>query len=123
MNENELSDIATSNAIQDAKDRVLKKTVNKQVREFELVDSDRVPLVEAANTFVNHMIHKQVMPAIRSTELNVVELPMSEQETRTYDSALRFLQRQFEQGYSISDPQETRVETEHETEFDYRENC
>lgn len=72
MNENELSDIATSNVIQDSKERVLKKTVNKQVREFELVDSDRVPLVEAANTFVGHMIQKQVMPAIRSTESHVV---------------------------------------------------
>lgn len=98
-------------------ERVTKKTVAKRVREFEVVESDRIPLVEAANVFVGHVITKQVMPVLASGAI-AVELPMSDQETRTYDSALRFLQRQFEQGYSMAEPLEKRIETEQTAEFE-----
>ena len=42
---------------------------------------------------------------------------MSDQETRTYNSALHFLQRQFEQGYSTTEPVEKLIETEQTEEF------
>ena len=47
-------------------ERVTKKTVSKRVREFEVVESDRIPLVEAANVFVGHIVTKQVMPVLAS---------------------------------------------------------
>ena len=84
-------------------ERIPKKTVAKQVREYEVVESDRIPLVEAANAFVAHIVTKQVLPVLASGPI-AVELPMSDQESKTYDSALRFLQRQFEQGYSLAEP-------------------
>ena len=92
-------------------ERVTKKTVAKRVREFEVVESDRIPLVEAANAFVGHIITKQVMPALASGAI-ATEIPMSDQETRTYNSALHFLQRQFEQGYSTTEPIEKLIESE-----------
>ena len=97
-------------------ERVTKKTVDKRVREFEVVESDRIPLVEAANAFVGHIITKQVMPVLASGAI-AVEIPMSDQETRTFNAALQFLQRQFEQGYSTTEPVEKLIETEQTDEF------
>ncbi|MCF7960774.1 MAG: hypothetical protein K9M08_08520 [Pirellula sp.] len=97
-------------------ERVTKKTVAKRVREFEVVVSDRVSLVEAANVFVGHIVTKQVMPVLASGPI-ATEIPMSDQETKTYNSALQFLQRQFEQGYSTTEPVEKLIETEQTEEF------
>ena len=97
-------------------DRVTKKTVAKRVREYEVVVSDRVPLVGAANTFVGHIMTKQVMPVLASGPI-ATEIPMSDQETKTFHSALQFLQRQFEQGYSTTEPVEKLIETEQTEEF------
>ena len=97
-------------------ERVTKKTVDKRVREFEVVESDRIPLVEAANVFVGHIVTKQVMPVLASGAI-AVEIPMSDQETRTFNAALHFLQRQFEQGYSTTEPVEKLIETEQTEEF------
>ena len=97
-------------------DRVTKKTVAKRGREYEIVVSDRVPLVEAANTFVGHIMTKQVMPVIASG-LIATEIPMSDQETKTFNAALHFLQRQFEQGYSTTEPVEKLLETKQTEEF------
>ena len=98
-------------------ERIPKKTVAKQVREYEVVESDRIDLVEAANVFVGHIVTKQIMPVLASGAI-AVEIPMSDQETKTFDSALRFLQRQFEQGYSLAEPLEKRIETEQTAEFE-----
>ncbi len=97
-------------------ERVTKKTVAKRVREFEVVESDRIPLVEAANSFVSRIVTKQVMPVLASGAI-AVEIPMSDQETKTYNSALQFLLRQFDQGYSIIEPVEKLLETEQTEEF------
>ena len=97
-------------------ERVTKKTVAKRVREFEVVESDRTPLVEAANVFVGHIVTKQVMPVLASGAI-AVEIAMSDQETRTFNAALHFLQRQFEQGYSTTEPVEKLIETEQTEEF------
>ena len=97
-------------------ERVTKKTVAKRVREFEVVESDRIPLVEAANVFVGHIVTKQVMPVLASGPI-AIEIPMSDQETKTYNSALQFLQRQFEQGYSTTEPVEKLIESEQTEEF------
>lgn len=97
-------------------DRVTKKTVAKRVREYEIVVSDRVPLVEAANAFVGHIMTKQVMPVLAAGPI-ATEIPMSDQETRTFNAALHFLQRQFEQGYLTTEPVEKLLETEQTEEF------
>lgn len=61
--------------------------VNKQ---STIVQSDRVPMLTAANHFVNLMLAKQICD-------NPVDL--SDKETATYNSALDYLQRQFEIGH------------------------
>lgn len=93
-----------------------KQTTTKRVREFEVVVSDRIRLVESANDFIWHMVNKQVLPCIGSGMLHG-EIQLSANEGKTYDAALEFLQRQFEQGYSSTEPHEKRVETEETQEF------
>ena len=114
MNEIEIHNAEVANLA--SVDRVTKKTVAKRVREYEIVVSDRVPLVEAANTFVGHIMTKQVMPVLASGPI-ATEIPMSDEETKTYNAALHFLQRQFEQGYSTTEPVEKLIETEQTEEF------
>ena len=94
----------------------LKKTVTKRVREYDVIESDRMLLVEAANKFVSHMVNKQVLPAI-SSGLLYSAISLSDSEAKTFDAALQFLQRQFENGYSSTEPHERRVETEETREF------
>lgn len=93
-----------------------RKTIKKRVREFDVVVSDRVRLVDAANEFIGHIIRKQMLPAL-SPEFARVDIPLSENEQKTFDSALNFLQRQFENGYSSTEPHEKRVEIEETLEF------
>ena len=114
-----MSDIETENAdilnLASA-DRATKKTMSKRVHEYEVVVSDRVQLVEAANDFVGHIVWKQVVPVLTSGPI-ATEIPMSDQETKTYNAALHFLQRQFDQGYSTTEPVEKLIETEQTEEF------
>ena len=93
-----------------------KKTVTKRVREFDVVGSDRMRLVEAANDFVWHIVQKQVLPALSSGVVHA-DVPLSDNEQKTFDAALNFLQRQFENGYSSTEPHEKRIETEETLEF------
>lgn len=93
-----------------------KRTITKRVREYDVVVSDRVRLVDAANEFVSHIVNKQVLPSIGSGMLHA-DIPLSENEVKTFNAALRFLQRQFENGYSSTEPHEKRVETEETVEF------
>ena len=93
-----------------------KKTITKRVREYDVVVSDRIRLVDAANEFVSHIVNKQVLPAIGSGMIHA-DIPLSDNEVKTFDAALQFLQRQFENGYSSTEPHEKRVETEETHEF------
>ena len=114
-----MSDVDTENAEAPnlvSVDRNTKKTMSKRVHEYEVVVSDRICLVEAANDFVGHIVSKQIVPVLVSGPI-AIEIPMSDQETKTYNSALHFLQRQFEQGYSTTEPVEKLIETELTEEF------
>lgn len=93
-----------------------KKTITKRVREYDVIVSDRVYLVDAANEFVSHIVNKQVLPSIGSGVIHS-EIPLSDDEVKTFKAALQFLQRQFENGYSSTEPYEKRVETEETQEF------
>ena len=81
-----------------------KKTV-KRSRELEVVASDRISLIYAANDFVLHMVTKQINSPVSNAEL-------SDNETRTLDAALSFLERQFKVGYRESELHEKKVEQE-----------
>lgn len=91
------------------------RTQKRQLRENEVVRSDRIELIQCANDFVEHMVTKQVLPIIASSVPRDVE--MCEDETAAYKSALHFLKRQFDQGYSDADAIEKRVEVDESTEF------
>ena len=93
----------------------VKKTITKRVREVEVVVSDRMRLVEAASEFCRCVMNKEVMPMCNSSMLGLVEL--SDPEKKAYESALDFLRRQFESGYSETEPHDKRIETEETTEF------
>ncbi len=81
-----------------------RKTV-KRSREIEVVASDRISLIYAANDFVSHMVAKQINSSVSNAEL-------SDNETRTLDAALSFLERQFKVGYRESELHEKKVEQE-----------
>lgn len=93
-----------------------KKTTTKRVRQFDVVVSDRIQMVDAANELVWHMIQKQVLPALSAGVVHA-EVPLSENEQKTLDAALCFLRRQFEAGYSVTEPYESHVESEETLEF------
>lgn len=82
----------------------------KTVRENEIIHSDRIQLVQQANCFIEEMVNKTTLPKIGSGYAPEIEL--SEHEEATYRSALKFLERQFTQGYSTLEPVEKRVESE-----------
>lgn len=68
-------------------------------------------MVEAANAFVGHIVSKQIAP-VYGAAMSGCEIPMSENEVKTFDSALQFLKRQFDAGHSTTEPHEKRLETE-----------
>lgn len=86
-------------------------STTRRVREYEIVVSDRISLVSAANKFIEHMVTKQLLPAIGSGIIHL-EIPLSENEVKTFEAALQFLKRQFDIGHSTTEPHEKRVETE-----------
>lgn len=89
----------------------MEKTTKKVIRQYELVRSDRIDLVEQANTLVATLIHKQTAPLF-SEKFAAQELPISEMENKTYNAALGFLSRQFDAGFKEPEPFENRLETE-----------
>ena len=86
------------------------KRHSRKATETEVVRSDRIELVAQANRFVDSMVNKTTLPKIGSGYGPEVEL--NDEESRTYASALDFLKRQFDQGYSDTEPIQKRVETE-----------
>lgn len=99
-----------------ATDPPLKRIVTKRVREYDVIESDRIQLVVAANEFISHIVTKQVWPAMGSAMIHA-EIPLSDNEVKTLDAALQFLRRQFERGYLDTEPHEKRVETEETQEY------
>jgi hypothetical protein len=86
-----------------------KVKTTKRSREFEVIQSDRILLIDAANQLVCSLSAKQNSVSDSGV---VVEIPLTEKELSAYNSALDFLTRQFHQGYSHSEPMEKKVETE-----------
>lgn len=59
-------------------------------KHFQVIPSDRIPLIFAANSFIYGIIHK---------ETSAIPQEISPEEASTYNSALDFLSRQFKIGY------------------------
>lgn len=89
------------------------REIVKSVREFEVIESDRCKLVEAANKYIEHMVWKQVMPMCSSSvPIGLTELTMDEEAT--FAAALAFLRREFNGGSSDHTSFEKTVEVEYE---------
>jgi hypothetical protein len=77
------------------------RLINEEIdlsRSFEIIPTDRMRLMDAANMFVTTMTWKQVTPLVASSVPGQsIELTSGEQ--RAYDSALDYLARQFEVGF------------------------
>jgi hypothetical protein len=97
--------------------RTRQREVSKTNREYDVVVSDRIGMMQSANDLIHHMVDKQVLPMLGGAGLLALEL--SEAETKAYESALDFLRRQFEVGFRDTEPHEKRVDVEKETEFEH----
>lgn len=80
------------------------KSSKRECKELTIVDSDRIELVRSANHFIGHMVCK--------------ELTMTEEESTTYSSALKYLNDQFCNGHSNTALVQTRTESETSQEID-----
>ena len=67
-------------------------------RSFEIVATDRMRLMDAANTLVTTISWKQVTPLVASS-LPGQSIELTKGEQRAYDAALDYLARQFEVGF------------------------
>lgn len=94
-----------------------RRKAHKHAREYEIVPSDRVQLLEEANNLVGHMVTKQLLPVLLSSVPAAAEMTSPEQAA--YHAALDFLARQFYAGHSDPDRHERRIETEEEEEVEF----
>lgn len=85
-------------------------TVLRRVREMEVVNCDRIEMMEAANDLVDTICNRMVTQATMDVHHEVLEL--TEREQAAYNAALAFLERQFRDGYRDTDVVETRIESE-----------
>lgn len=85
------------------------KVTERVIRENEVIKSDRIELIELATRVAGMMITKQTLPLIRC-DYPVAEPTLDATERQARDAALAFLTRQFEQGYSLSETIERKVE-------------
>lgn len=102
--------------VNDKKIGPISRYSKKTSRENEVFESDRVDMIDAANDLVENIIRKQIYPMMISAVITH-ETELCKEEQEAYVSALRFLTRQFDQGYSNPEPFERRVEQEESTEF------
>lgn len=79
------------------------------VRQNEIIHSDRIELIAAATRVAGMLISKQITPLIHS-DYPVDAPALDASERQAHEAALAFLTRQFEQGYSLSEPIEKMVE-------------
>lgn len=96
--------------------RPLKLSKSKLFNKKEVVDSDRVKLLEAANELVNNMVLKQCVPFINN-QVSPCELELTEQEERAYNAALQLLEQQFESGPTAAKVYDVEAEQESESEY------
>ncbi|MBM3967001.1 MAG: hypothetical protein FJ308_18340 [Planctomycetes bacterium] len=90
------------------------KTTERVIRENEIIKSDRIELINLATRVAGMMITKQIMPLmLRDYPVDEPTLDASERQAR--DAALAFLVRQFEQGYSMSETVERKVELHYDS--------
>ena len=78
--------------------RPVTKHSSEAKRTFSQLQSDRIALLDQANSFVRMMVDKQVLP-IALSGISAIEVPMTGQELATYQAALAFLERQFAAGH------------------------
>lgn len=95
--------------------RQIDKVVTSENAKHSLIESDRIPLVSAANELVSTMVTKQVLPLVMSSVPSSIEL--DEQEAQAYRSALNFLNRQFELGGREPETYQSEVSTNKTLEF------
>ena len=89
------------------KKEIARKDHSRNVKEHDVFKSDRIELVGEANRLVGHMVTKQII------RVGVFGEPVQlEEEDQAYKSALNFLTRQFDQGYSETETAIRRVEVE-----------
>lgn len=93
------------------------KSTLKRSRETEPLSSDRIPLVEQANELIGHITTKQYMPLLGSGAFSG-EVELDSVEKAAYHSALKFLTRQFEDGYRDLEVVDKKVDSEES--FEYR---
>jgi len=79
------------------------------IREYEIVKTDRIELIEQAVRIAGIIMNKQMIPSPRC-EFPVDEPTLDGPERQARDAALLFLARQFEQGYSLGETVEKKVE-------------
>jgi len=92
-----------------------RKTINRKNLEYQIIESDRIKLIEAANDFVFNHTNKQILPLING--IAHVEPDISIQEKRTFEAALTFLREQFERGGTQTRVYEQKDEAEESAEF------
>ena len=92
-----------------------RKTTMRKSMEYQIVESDRIKLVEAANDFIFNYTNKQILPLING--IAHVEPDISVQEEKTFEAALTFLRKQFEGGCTEIKLYEQKDEIEESAEF------
>lgn len=88
----------------------------RRTTEHETTPSDRTKLVQEANTFAFYMVQKQVLPAMNAS-VTGNEVPMTPEESSTYNAALGFLKRQFDLGFHASETHAKKTETEESIDY------
>lgn len=87
--------------------------VNTITREYEIVLSDRIELINQANVFITSIINKQICNF--GTEFEKPELvELSPKELETYNEALDFIKRQFQAGFKENEVLERMIVKENE---------
>lgn len=78
--------------------------MKKLQKVFNVIPSDRIPMIFAANSFIGAIIHKETAVAVPQE--------ITAEEATTYKSALDFLARQFQIGYKEPEINEVGVTVE-----------
>ena len=91
-------------------------STGKESRELEVIESDRIELVEQANKLIETLLIKDVIPLIVGNGIKQ-ELDWSRTELQAYNSALTFLTNQFNQGYKDSEVMEKSKESGYTTTY------
>ena len=90
------------------------KATERVIRENEIIKSDRIELITLATRVAGMMISKQILP-LMNRDYPGDEPTLETTERQARDAALAFLVRQFEQGYSLSETVERKVEVHYDS--------